>query len=92
LNAPFILGEHVVEDGTTVKELVLTERSLQTYENFGIEVRCKRCGRKFKAGDRVLKTRVRAGKKENPFYCPEHFYSEKELRKGSKADLPGKGD
>ncbi len=60
-----------------MKELVLTERSLLTYRNFGIEPRCRRCGRKFKAGDKVIKTKVRSDKKENPFYCPEHFYAEK---------------
>lgn len=59
-----------------MKELVLTERSLLTYSNFGIEPRCRVCGKKFKVGDRVIKTRVRAGKDENPFYCPEHFYTE----------------
>lgn len=62
---------------STVKELVLTERSLQTYSNFGIKVVCRRCGKVFKAGDRVVKTRIRAQKGENPFYCPDHFYSEK---------------
>jgi len=56
--------------GSTVKELVLTERSLQTYSNFGIKVVCRRCGKVFKAGDK-------AQKGENPFYCPDHFYSEK---------------
>jgi len=64
-----------------MKELVLTERSLLTYRNFGIEPRCRRCGRKFKAGDRVIKTKVRSDKKENPFYCPEHFYAEKQSRR-----------
>ncbi|UCH58100.1 MAG: hypothetical protein JSV18_04195 [Candidatus Bathyarchaeota archaeon] len=59
-----------------LKELVLTEGSLRTYENFGIEVRCRLCGKKFKVGDRVIKTRVRAGHEENPFYCVDHFYSE----------------
>ena len=59
-----------------MKELVLTERSLKTYGIWGIEVVCKRCGRVFKSGDRVIKTRIRTGKHENPFYCPEHFYSE----------------
>ncbi len=63
-----------------MKELVLTERSLRTYRNFGIEPRCRRCGRKFEAGDRVIKTRVRADKDENPFYCPEHFYAEQRTR------------
>jgi len=62
---------------STLKELVLTERSLQTYSNFGIKVKCKRCGKVFKAGDRVMKTRIKAQKGENPFYCPDHFYSEK---------------
>ena len=62
---------------STVKELVLTERSLQTYSNFGIKVKCRRCGKVFKAGDRVVKPRIKAQKGENPFYCPEHFYSEK---------------
>lgn len=62
---------------STVKELVLTERSLQTYSNFGIKVVCRRCGKVFKAGDRVVKTRIKAQKGENPFYCPDHFYSEK---------------
>ncbi|MBL7167130.1 hypothetical protein ISS40_00500 [Candidatus Bathyarchaeota archaeon] len=62
---------------STVKELVLTERSLQTYSNFGIKVKCMRCGKVFKAGDRVVKTRIKAQKGENPFYCPDHFYSEK---------------
>ena len=56
---------------------MLTERSLQTYSNFGIKVKCRRCGKVFKAGDRVVKTRIKAQKGENPFYCPEHFYSEK---------------
>ena len=51
-----------------VKELVLTERSLKTYRNYGIEVVCKRCGRVFRPGDRVIKSRIRAGKGENPFY------------------------
>lgn len=62
---------------STVKELVLTERSLQTYSNFGIKVKCRRCGKVFKAGDTVVKTRIKAQKGENPFYCPDHFYSEK---------------
>lgn len=60
---------------------MLTERSLLTYSNFGIEPRCRVCGKKFKVGDRVIKTRVRAGKDENPFYCPEHFYTEKGHRR-----------
>jgi hypothetical protein len=59
-----------------VKELVLTERSLKTYRNLGIEVVCKRCGRVFRPGDRVIKSRIRAGKGENPFYCPDHFYAQ----------------
>ena len=59
-----------------MKELVLTKRSLQTYNNFGIKVQCRRCGRVFKAGDRIVKTRIKAQKGENPFYCLDHFYSE----------------
>ena len=50
-----------------MKELVLTEWSFK----------CRRCGKVFKAGDRVVKTRIKAQKGENPFYCPDHFYSEK---------------
>jgi hypothetical protein len=74
-----------------MKELVLTERSLLTYSNFGIEPRCRRCGRKFKAGDRVIKTKVRSDKKENPFYCPEHFYAEKQPRR-RRATRPYSGE
>jgi hypothetical protein len=59
-----------------VKELILTEKSLKTYSNFGIEVRCRKCGREIKAGDRVIKTRPRAKRRGNHFYCPEHFYTE----------------
>lgn len=59
-----------------VKEIVLTDRSIQTYSNFGIEPRCRRCGRIFKPGDTVIKTKVHAYKMDNPFFCIEHFYSE----------------
>ncbi|HUS77166.1 MAG TPA: hypothetical protein VM050_00675 [Patescibacteria group bacterium] len=69
-----------------MKEMVLTKKSMRTYENFGIEVMCRRCGKKFNAGDKVIKTRIRAGKKENPFYCVGHFYSE--CRKDSTANIP----
>ena len=58
------------------KEIVLTERSIQTYRNFGIEPRCRMCGREFKPGDTVIKTKVHAYKMDNPFFCPEHFYAE----------------
>ena len=58
------------------KEIVLTDRSIQTYSNFGIEPRCRRCGRIFKPGDTVIKTKVHAYKMDNPFFCIEHFYSE----------------
>ena len=58
------------------KEIVLTERSIQTYRNFGIEPRCRCCGREFKPGDIVIKTKVHAYKMDNPFFCPEHFYAE----------------
>ena len=60
------------------KEIVLTERSIQTYRNFGIEPRCRMCGREFKSGDTVIKTKVHAYKMDNPFFCPEHFYAETE--------------
>ena len=59
-----------------MKEIVLTERSLSTYRNFGIEVKCRVCGRSFKPGDRCIKTRPRAARETNPFFCPEHFFSE----------------
>jgi len=59
-----------------MKEIVLTERSLSTYRNFGIEVKCRVCGRSFKTGDRCIKTRPRAAHESNPFFCPEHFFSE----------------
>lgn len=59
-----------------MKEIVLTERSLSTYRNFGIEVKCRACGRSFKPGDRCIKTRPRATHEANPFFCPEHFFTE----------------
>jgi hypothetical protein len=58
------------------KELVVTERSLSTYRNFGIQVKCRVCGKLFKPGDRCIKTRPRAANEENPFFCPEHFFTE----------------
>ena len=64
--------------GRPLKELVLTERSLMTYRNFGIEPQCRLCGKKFKAGDTVIKSRIRTENDENPFFCPEHFYAEKD--------------
>lgn len=73
-----------------VKELLLTERGLKTYRNWGIDVICKRCGRIFEPGDRVIKTRIRAGKNENPFYCPEHFYSEERDQKVIRLHDSGK--
>ena len=36
------------------------------------------CGREFKPGDTVIKTKVHAYKMDNPFFCPEHFYAETE--------------
>ena len=59
-----------------MKEIVLTERSLSTYRNFGIEVKCRKCGRSFKSGDRCIKTRPRAVNEANPFFCMEHFFAE----------------
>ena len=58
------------------KEIVLTVRSIQTYSNFGIKPRCRKCGRVFKPGDTVIKTKVHAYKMDNPFFCIEHFYTE----------------
>ncbi len=59
-----------------MKEIVLTERSLSTYRNFGIIVKCRVCGKSFKPGDRCIKTRPRAANEENPFFCTEHFFAE----------------
>ena len=59
-----------------MKEIVLTKRSLSTYRNFDIEVKCRVCGRTFKPGDRCIKTRPRAAHEANPFFCPEHFFTE----------------
>jgi len=59
-----------------MKEIVLTERGLSTYKNFGIEVKCRKCGRSFKSGDRCIKTRPRAVNESNPFFCMEHFFAE----------------
>ena len=59
-----------------MKEIVLTKRSLSTYRNFGIEVKCRVCGRSFEPGDRCIKTRPRAVNEANPFFCPEHFFTE----------------
>ena len=59
-----------------MKEIVLTKRSLSTYRNFGIEVKCRVCGRSFEPGDRCIKTRPRAANEANPFFCPEHFFTE----------------
>jgi hypothetical protein len=58
------------------KEIVLTERSIQTYRNFGIAPQCRSCGKRFEPGDAVIKTKVHAYKMDNPFFCPEHFYAE----------------
>ena len=59
-----------------MKEIVLTERSLSTYRNFGIAVKCRVCGRDFKSGDRCIKTQPRAVNEANPFFCPDHFFTE----------------
>jgi hypothetical protein len=61
-----------------LKELVLTERSLMTYRNFGIEPQCRRCKKKFRVGDKIIKSRIRTENDENPFFCLEHFYAEKD--------------
>jgi hypothetical protein len=39
----------------------------------------------------VIKTKVRSDKKENPFYCPEHFYAEKQPRR-RRATRPYSGE
>jgi len=62
------------------KEILLTERSIQTYSNFGIEPRCRRCGRVFSPGDTIIKTKVHAYKMDNPFFCIEHFYTETTIK------------
>jgi len=49
-----------------MKEIVLTKRSLSTYRN------CARA----QPGDRCIKTRPRAAHEANPFFCPEHFFTE----------------
>ncbi len=77
------MGRHEHIDERLLKELVLTERSLMTYRNFGIEPQCRRCGKKFKAGDKVIKSRIRTENDENPFFCPEHFYAEKDDEAGA---------
>lgn len=66
----------LVSSPVKMKEIVLTERSLSTYRNFGIEVKCRVCGRSFKSGDRIIKTRPRALNEENPFFCMDHFFTE----------------
>jgi hypothetical protein len=49
-----------------------------TYRNFGIEPQCRRCKKKFRVGDKIIKSRIRTENDENPFFCLEHFYAEKD--------------
>ena len=59
-----------------MKEIFLTERSLSTYRNSGIEGKSRVYGRRFRSGDRYIKTGHRAIREAKPFFCPEHFYTE----------------
>jgi hypothetical protein len=39
-------------------------------------VKCRRCGKEFGPGDKVIKTLPKANSETASFFCPDHFYSE----------------